>query len=267
MLGYRLGNYLSDEEKKLFTNDRMELCFEELFSALKGEEGSFAEMAEGDVDKALALMKAIARMRTQDPISSTYSYLFYNTCESETEFQLKVQAAVVKGIRSDMGLSQQEFSDLCELKKRSIENWEQGDRKITRCVLDYLLECCRSREDDLYSMVQLHTEEELSSETLELLKRLSECKFRDEINGYDASDYPLVRYLDRNMMYAPEYLIRVEREEYITDGKVTYKHDLFPEDLRQIMDYAVKKGCDEIFVPAGDEKSSYVEYMQQLQNK
>ena len=159
-------------------------------------------------------------------------------------------------------LSQQELSDLCEIKKRTIENWEQGERKITRCALDYLIARSRAKEDDLYTMVQYHTTEDgLSVESLDLLKRLSECAFKDCIDGHDAADYPLVRYLNKSMFSSPEFLIRVEREEYITDGKIAHKHDLFPEDLKKIMDFATEKNCDEVYIELTSEPSSYVQYM------
>ncbi len=261
---YRMKDFLSDEEKKHFTEEQMEITYDELFDIIKGEKGSFAETADGDVDKALITMKALARMRGQAPLTSVYAYLYGNKTEHEAEFQMKVQAAIVKKIREEAGLTQQEFSDLCELKKRTLENWEQGERRLTRCALDYLIARSRAQEDDVYSMVQYHAEDiALSQETYSLLKELSECEFRDEINGHDASDYPRVRFLNRNMMNAPEYMIRVEKEEYIENGQVTYKHDLFPEDLRNIMHYAVKKNCDEVYIPL-PEDSSYVKYMRNL---
>lgn len=262
-----LKYHVSDDEKKLFTADELKMRGETLFDALTGKEGSFKELAEGNVKKAITLMNAMARMRGQNPITSINAYLFSNEMESETPFQMKIQAEIVKNIRMERGMSQQEFSDLCEIKKRSLENWEQGERRLTRCTLEYLISRSISQEEDLYTAVQYHTDDEgISEESIDLLKRLSECAFRDNIDGHDADDYPQVRFCNKNMMYSPEYMIRVDKEQYITDGKVTYKYDLFPEDLRKIMAYAVRNHCDEVYISLKKERSSYLEYMSKLQN-
>ena len=96
MLGYKLCDFVSDEEKKLFTEEEGGILYDDLFEIMRGDKGSFAELTSRNVEKALVMMRVLARMRGQDPITSIHVYLFGNTLESETVFQMEIQSAVVK---------------------------------------------------------------------------------------------------------------------------------------------------------------------------
>lgn len=233
----KIYDYMTEEEKAVLNGRFMDLDVENVFPSFFGEDGAcMSDLCGDDIEVAEVLVRATYRGLELDEDA-----FIYDGGQKNLQLRKYFSAKKIKALRGQTGLSQERFAKRVEMKTRTYQNYEEGQRIPSRLIVNVL----KSAAYGTNRFVRSHRRLSLN---LSILSEIS-VKFLDiSMKGlYHFYWYvPTTRKIPGGGHYIDNYWLEARDKWEDSFGKVYKTVDYYPEDIAACILCAKEYGCDEI---------------------
>ena len=243
MNGELLYEHLNEEDIDKLGDKFKDLTIDEAMYYYFGEEGKcMADLCGDDMEEVEILIHGIARGLDREDFDDEDDFIYQGGMKN-LEMRKFFSARKIRAIRAKTDLSQEQFAKKVGLKRRTYQNYEEGQRipsllivKAMKSVLVENIYCiCSHRRLEL----NLNLLSELTQEYLEIsMMGLYEFFW----------DVPSTRRVAQGDRSVRMYWVKADdaSKEKAMSNKAYRKTDYYPEDLAACIKVANEYDCDEI---------------------
>lgn len=238
-----LYGHLNDEEIAKLNGRHKDLKIDDAMYYLFGEEGCrLADLCGDNMEEAEILIHGIYRGLDFGEDGTEDRFIFEGG-KSNLEIRKYFSARKVRAIRAQTDLSQADFAKRVGLKRRTYQNYEEGQRIPSRLIVNAMQTAAVSGIYCIRSHSRLTLNLNLLSEKTVQFLEISMMN----LYHFHAST-PMVRSVSAGKNSIRMYWVQVEDDikEDLYDLDPHYDTDFYPEDLAACIKVAKEYGCDEI---------------------
>ncbi|MBQ3795193.1 MAG: helix-turn-helix transcriptional regulator [Butyrivibrio sp.] len=233
--------FLRDDEKSKLKKKYLDINIQDVVKCLYGKE-SLSELCNGNFADAEIFLAAAGRAEHFDDLQGAIEEFVYNGNKDDEELRKKFSSRRVKEIRKHTSFSQERFAEKAGIKRRTLQNYEEGSRIPSRIIVDALKDAAVEHIDEIVSVRRLELDIAMLSEVSRVFLEISR-----RLVPHFALATPIVNHVEQSALSPEMYFVSVENDNTSFDllGD-SYRTDRYPADLAACVLCAIEFGCNEL---------------------
>lgn len=236
-----LALFLTEEEKSKLKKKHLDINIQDVVKCLYGKE-SLSELCDGNIAYAEIFLAAAGRVDHYESLEDTIEEFVYNGNKDDEELRKIFSSRRVRAIRKHTSFSQERFAEKAGIKRRTLQNYEEGSRIPSRIIFRALQDAAVEHLDEIVSVRRLELSIAMLSEESRVFLEISR-----RLVPHFALATPIVNHVEQSELSPEMYFVSVENDNRSFDllGD-EWRTDRYPADLAACVLCAIEFGCDEL---------------------